>query len=412
MRPLGEETKTALFWDGHALTATDDAARLAIRVKPVALYYYSYVQDHAEKLSEVIGGLAALDADGLVLVDLPGPWDRRHVAAFTATTGLRFVDGHHDPPRRTRAVLAGRAPGWRRLHGRDRPFLSRWRAPVAICAGVVGLGVMAYLTSTGAWMAWRGLATVGRLALDLIDAKWLMIAFSPALLVLRPVMARVQRWRIRNGTVLGQAGGAHLTVKQGKLRIGRGKEAIPELRVGVHRSEASTLLLYRYDPPPTSTPLYGYDPPPTSTPLYGYDPPPTSTHISAHPLPPNPATGLTPAGLPDSPNTSPASPHSGPPPPPAPGPAPSGVDVPGSVPSDVDVTRDSVRVPVAPASIPSAVGLFVLDGVGQPLHHLPGPWDVGTVHRFAQRYNLRLAVHRVSREEYLQLVRTCREATP
>ncbi|MEV0596405.1 hypothetical protein [Nonomuraea cavernae] len=390
LRPIEGATKTALFWDGQTLTATDEAADTAIRVKPAALHRYSYVQEHTDTPNETIGGLAALDEDGLVLLDLPGPWDHRPTRDFAAAAGLHLTNVHHDAPAKARVLLAARAPGWRRLHGRRPSFLSRSRGLVALCAGVVGLGVMAYLAMSGAWMAWRGLSFVGRVALDLLDAKWLMILFSPALLVLRPVMARLKRRRTRTGALLAQVGGPYLTVQKGRLRIERGKEKIPELRIGPRRSEASTLLLYHYTP----TPLR---PPPARPITSDRGPAPTSASTVGQPI----TSDRGPAPTPAATVAQSVTPNVGTPPSAEPGPAPSPVaEEKGSGP------------PAAAASVPSTVGLFVLNATGQPLLHLPGPWDAGMAQRFAERQHLRLAVHRVSREEYLNLARTCRDAIP
>ncbi|MCA2186064.1 hypothetical protein [Nonomuraea cavernae] len=478
LRPIEGATKTALFWDGQTLTATDEAADTAIRVKPAALHRYSYVQEHTDTPNETIGGLAALDEDGLVLLDLPGPWDHLPTKAFAAAAGLHLTNVHHDAPAKARVLLAARAPGWRRLHGRRPSFLSRrrWRGLVAICAGVVGLVVMAYLAVNGAWMVWRGLSFVGRIVLDLVDARLLMIAFSPALLVLRPVMARLQRRRSRTGALLAQVGGPYLTVKSGKLRIERGKEAIIKFRIGPRRSEASTLLLYHYTPTPLRPPAHPTPTESTARPATsdgrsasgsavgppavsdrgsaaasvsavgppaisdrgsaaasvsavgppaisdrgraaasaaaepamsdrGSAPAPAST--GAQPI----ASGPRPAPKPAETAAQPVTPNFGTPPSAEPGSVLSPAAV-GDGSGPPAAVGDGSGPPAAAVSAPSAVGLFVLSATGQPLLHLPGPWDAGMAQRFAERQHLRLAVHRVSREEYLNLARTCRDAIP
>ncbi|MEU4229165.1 hypothetical protein AB0F17_33145 [Nonomuraea sp. NPDC026600] len=303
--------RTDVLWDGSALAVSDDATGQSVRLVPATLYHYRYDQRvlvsrrKAKTLS--VQGLAALDGDGLVLLDLPGEWYVPHVAAFVRYAGLPIVDARGHASNRVRAVLAGRAPGWRRLRGLPPPFLARYRRPVSIGVGVAGLAVMVYLASTGMWAAWRGISMVGRSLLDLLEVKWLAVGFSPVLLVLRPVSARVHRWRADRGLILGPAGGPYLSVLPGeKLHVNRGKEQTPSIKIGAGRRMAASLLLYRYD----------------------------------------------------------------------------------------DLT-----------------GLFVLDGDGGPVHHLPGGWTPDAVHRFADRHKLSLAVHSISREEYLDLTRNARDAT-
>ncbi|MGP3963283.1 hypothetical protein ACTWPT_45610 [Nonomuraea sp. 3N208] len=253
-------------------------------------------------------GLAALDADGLVVLDLPGEWHAPHLRSFAERAGIPLVDARNRPSDHVRAVLASRAPGWARLRGLSRPLLTKWRKTVAICGGVVGLGLMAYLASTGLWVAWRGVASIGRLILDIVDAKWLVAAFSPALLLIRPVITRLHRWRVKQGSIVGPANGPYLVGKYpSKLQIIQGNDVIADLRMGEAPGQAFRLLLYRYE---------------------------------------------------------------------------------------------------------DLIGLVILDRPGHPLHHLPGPWPADDVNRFATRNDLFLGVHRVSREEYLNLIKNAKAATP
>ncbi|MFD1544509.1 hypothetical protein [Nonomuraea guangzhouensis] len=303
--------RTEVLWDGSALAVSDDASGQSVRVMPATLYHYRYEQrilGSGRKVKTLsVRGLAALDGDGLVLVDLPGEWHVPDVAAFVEYAGLPVVDARGEASKRVRAVLAGRAPGWRRFRGLPRPFLARYRGPVSIGVGVAGLAVMVYLASTGMWAAWRGISMIGRSLLDLMEAKWLAIGFSPVLLVLRPVSARVHRWRANRGLILGSAGGPYLSVlPDEKLQVHRGKEQTTPIEIGEGRRKAASLLLYRYD---------------------------------------------------------------------------------------------------------ELAGLFILDGEGGPVHHLPGGWAPDAVHRFADRHKLPLAVHSISREEYLNLTRNARDAT-
>ncbi|WP_433513255.1 hypothetical protein ACQP2T_58160 [Nonomuraea sp. CA-143628] len=304
--------KTAISWDGDALAATDAASGQSLQLRPATLYCYSYDQaflvSSKKSKTHAVQGLAALDEDGLVLLDLPGEWHFPHLTDFVARTGIPLVDARHHDSKRVRAVLAARAPGWRRLHGQSPPVLLRYRKPVSIGVGVAGLAAMVYLASTGMWMAWRGISAVGRMLLDVVEAKWLAVGFSPLLLVVRPVSARIQRWRADRGVILGSGTGAYISVTSSdKLQITRGKEQLPRIRIGERVVDAVSLLLYHYD-------------------------------------------GLS--------------------------------------------------------------GLVIRNMRGDAVHHLPGPWLPDAANRFAHRHGLGLAVHAVSREEYIALTLNSRDATP
>ncbi|WP_219471373.1 hypothetical protein [Nonomuraea rhizosphaerae] len=303
---------TVMSWDGDALAVTDAATGQSLRLTPATLYSYTYDQHITVSFNNTewrpVHGLAVLDADGLVMLDLPGSWQFEHLADFAEHAGIPLVDARADSFNEVRTVLAARAPGWRRLRGLTPPSPARYRKPLAVGVGVAGLAVMVYLASTGMWMAWRGISTVGRVLLDVLEVKWLAVAFSPVLLFLSPVSSRIRRWRADRGLILGSTGGAHLSVRSDeKIRIGRGKESTLDIEIGERAGDASSLLLYRYE----------------------------------------------------------------------------------------DLT-----------------GLFILDNRGEPVHHLPGHWLPDAVNRFASRHELPLAMHSISREEYLTLARACRSATP
>ncbi|GAA3412401.1 hypothetical protein [Streptosporangium vulgare] len=57
-------------------------------------------------------------------------------------------------------------------------------------------------------------------------------------------------------------------------------------------------------------------------------------------------------------------------------------------------------------------GLFVVDGEGRPVRHLPGPWPLEDAHRFAARRGLGFEVRTLSREEYLDLTARAHDAVP
>ncbi|MEV0382001.1 hypothetical protein [Nonomuraea sp. NPDC050643] len=295
----GRCPKTVLTSQDRTLIVTDKATGHSVRVAPARLYHY----DH-----DGVQGLAALDPDGLVLLDLPGDWHPPHLRDFALKAAIPLEDARGHAAEETRAVLAARAPGWQRVRGLPLPSMAKWRKPVGICVAVAGVALMAYLASLGMWTAWRGLSSIGRLILDLLDAKWLVVAFSPVLLLLRPASVRAHRWRTKRGTVLGPPGGPCLSTKSGsRLQIVHGNEVTANLRLGENPGQAFSLLLYHYD-------------------------------------------GLT--------------------------------------------------------------GLLVLDRFGRSLHHLPGRWSPEETDRFARRHALMLAVHRVSREEYLTLTKDSKNATP
>ncbi|MET7334786.1 hypothetical protein [Nonomuraea sp. NPDC005650] len=277
---------------------------------PASLYHYNCRQATAKTgRHQPVQGVAALDADGLVLLDLPGEWHQPDLDLFLQRAGVPLLDARSHPEGHVRTVLASRAPGWQRLRGLRPSFPRKWHKPVAICAGIAGVVLMAYLASLGMWAAWRAVSSIGRFVLEMLEAKWLMVAFSPALLILRPAFGRISRWQIRRGAILASSGrGPYLKANSsGKLQIRHGAETTATLRIGEAPGEAFSLLLYQYD---------------------------------------------------------------------------------------------------------TLTGLFILDRTGRPLHHLPGPWLPGHAQSFTNRHNLALAVHRISREEYLNLTRTTKQATP
>ncbi|WP_043631038.1 hypothetical protein [Nonomuraea candida] len=304
----GRRPKTVLTCDRGTLTVTDHASGESRTVTPARLYHYRVKRTSSAKGGQRLHGLAALDADGLVLLDLPGEWYGKDLRRFADRAGIPLEDAREYASRPVRVALASRAPGWRRIRGLRAPSAGAWRKPVGICLAVAGAALMAYFISMGMWAAWRGLSMAGRLVLDLLDAKWFLALFSPALLVFRPLVVKFHRIRVRKGLVLGPHGGPGLTMgARNVLQVTQGKEVLDEVRMGRAYGRAFRLLLYRFE------------------------------HLT---------------------------------------------------------------------------GLAVLDSQDRVLHHLPGPWSPEEADRFAKRHELLLAVHRVSREEYLALTRNAREATP
>ncbi|MER7500867.1 hypothetical protein AB0L05_02235 [Nonomuraea pusilla] len=239
---------TAIGFDGQALTVTDGATGEHLRLAPASLYLYAchpfQGQRGRHRQSPQVRGLALLDADGLVLLDLPGEWPVSKAWRFSGRTGIPMVNASHTPSPKVRAALARRAPGWRRVHGLAAPPRPWWHRPVAVGAGFAGLALMAYLASQGLWATWRALASVGRFLLDVLDLKWLAVVFSPALMLLRPVTSRVYRWQVRRGRILGPPGGPYLKVERGvRLRVIQRGRVLADLPKG----RVATLLHYRYD---------------------------------------------------------------------------------------------------------------------------------------------------------------------
>ncbi|MFI9594574.1 hypothetical protein [Nonomuraea sp. NPDC052265] len=236
--------KVSLTSDGRTLTVTDKAGGRTTTLTPASLYRYDYSIDGSGKKSQVLTGVAALDPDGLVLLDLPGDWHLPHLRDFAAQAGIPLRDGRDDGSERTRRILAARAPGWERVRGIPVPRTARWNLALGVCAGVAGLGVMVYLGAIGMWGAWRGFSTFGRVLMELVEAKWLVVAFSPALLVVRPLLGGVRRWQAGRGLIVGPPGGPYLRMKSSRrLSVYRRSGVIAELPA----ERGSSILRYRHD---------------------------------------------------------------------------------------------------------------------------------------------------------------------
>jgi hypothetical protein len=244
---------TSLCWDAGTLVAVDRGSGRSVRLTPASLYHYRYKRTilnyQAKRESQEVYGLAALDADGLVLLDLPGWWSPHRVAAFVAVRGIPVYNALTAPSEQVRAVLAGRAPGWKRLMtGTVSRMSPRLRKIAAYSLGVAGLLVMIFLTTTVGSGAWRGLSFLGRLLVDLFDAKLLGIFFVPLIMIVRPVHRAWHRGRIRRGNILGPPGGPCLSLKGKKtLRFSPGPRMAPDhIAMGPGAGTAANLLLYRY----------------------------------------------------------------------------------------------------------------------------------------------------------------------
>ncbi|MEV0162865.1 hypothetical protein [Nonomuraea fuscirosea] len=234
----------------HTLTATDPTTGDSTTLTPARLYLYRHTrQTTSDEEPPPFAGLAALDADDLILLDLPGEWHIEQLKEFARKAEIPLQDARNHTSRETRIALAARAPGWRRMHGLPSPAPTpRWRKPVAICAGIAGAALMIYLAMSGLWLAWRGLSTFGRIILDLVDGKWLLVAFSPVLLLLRPLRAKFHRYQVKRGLALGPYTGLHLILgAANKLQVRTGNAVIAEFRLGELHGQAFSLLLYRHE---------------------------------------------------------------------------------------------------------------------------------------------------------------------
>ncbi|MFI6921743.1 hypothetical protein ACIBIZ_17470 [Nonomuraea spiralis] len=236
--------KTRLTSDGHTLTVTDNAGGRSASLSPASLYRYDYSVDGSGKRSRTLTGVAALDPDGLVMLDLPGDWHSPHLRNFSAKAGIPLVDGRNDSSARARRILAARAPGWQRFRGIPVPRTTKWNKALSVCAGIAGLGLMVYLGTIGMWGAWRSVSSLGRFLLEMIEAKWLMVVFSPALLITRPLLTGMHRWQAGRGAIVGPPGGPYLRMKSSRrLSVYRRTGVIAEVPV----EPGTSVLLYRYD---------------------------------------------------------------------------------------------------------------------------------------------------------------------
>ncbi|GAA4097578.1 hypothetical protein GCM10022248_81070 [Nonomuraea soli] len=228
-----------MSWDDGKLTI--NVLGEDLRLRPDTLAYY-----HHEHAGGDLYGLALLDHDGLVLLDLPGEWLQGELRDFAADAGLCFtVMREMDVPVR----LARRAPGWRRLTGVAPTPPSPLRRRLVIAASIAMAGAMIYTISIGAWQVWRSILWIGRIALELLDAKLAALLFSPLLLVfgpvrrlLEPLFVRHHRRKVTSGRVFGPPGGINIVVKVGCVQVRRGANTLP----AVH-DQGLRLVRYTYD---------------------------------------------------------------------------------------------------------------------------------------------------------------------
>ncbi|MGI5490840.1 hypothetical protein [Microtetraspora malaysiensis] len=245
----------ALSWDADAgmLVVTDTSSGRSVRAAPASLCNYGYdrkvLDDKGKEQGQRVYGLAALNADGLVLLDIPGGWSAGGVAAFASASGVPYVNALAEPARRVRTVLAGRAPGYSRfVSGPVSRLTARQRQIITYGVGAAGLVVMIVLVSTVGGAGWRGLSWLGRFLLDLLEVKWLAIFFAPLLVVIRPVQGVLHRSRTRRGEILGPPGGPNLQVRKDRfLRVRPARPLPPEdIPIGADVGKAMALLVYRY----------------------------------------------------------------------------------------------------------------------------------------------------------------------
>ncbi|GII30571.1 hypothetical protein [Planotetraspora mira] len=206
----GPRPATHLSWDEDRLVASDEASGRSVRLPPGvprALACYSFTRETAEKGKKdkpvMLFGLAVLDADRLVLLDLPGQWAADAVAAFAAVHGLEFHTWGFTPAQ-ARTFLSCRAPGWGVLRGLPvRPPASRRRRVAWWTVALSGLVCMVctlYFLPPHMWRFFR--FTVLNFA-DVLELKWLALAASPLGVLLAPVFRRLDRAVFRRRVVRG-----------------------------------------------------------------------------------------------------------------------------------------------------------------------------------------------------------------
>ncbi|MFI6389191.1 hypothetical protein [Nonomuraea sp. NPDC050540] len=294
---------TVLSWSSGELLISPSPVRLT----PAALLHYRYEQttvgaNGLPAYERTVSGLAVLDQDGLVLADLPGDWEG--VSAFARAGGVPLHAALDAPAARVRAVLAARAPGWRRIAGVPPAPAARWRRPVAIGLGVAALGIMIYLTSNGFWYVWRGFSAIGRMLIDVVEVKWLIFLFSPLLLFLAPVRERLTRRSVRKGVMVGSVGGLHLKLTSGILYINRGPQTLTALPVTPLPTPSQPTAPTRTAP--TRTAPTRTAPSPPASPAPASPAPAPSAPAWIPPSPSAPTTPSAPTSLAPSPPASPA----------------------------------------------------------------------------------------------------------
>ncbi|MFI9556005.1 hypothetical protein [Nonomuraea endophytica] len=282
------------------------------------------------------------------------------------------------PAARVRAMLAARAPGWRRIVGVPPAPPAPWRKPVAIGLGVVALGIMIYLTSTGFWYVWRGFSAIGRLLIDVVEVKWLIFLFSPLLLFLAPVRERLTRRSVRKGLIVGSTGGLHLKLTSGTLYINRGPQTLSALPVAPHHS------LPAPTPPTSPAPSPPAPSPPAPTPPAA-TPPVSTTPVSTTPVSTTPASPATSTPASPAPSRPASSPRADPPPspvgdlPPPPAAAAHNAQLPEAPAPSTPASPAPADPPPSPAAAPNTLPSGTSAPADPPpAEPVPGLWAVPT----------------------------------
>ncbi|GAA4589110.1 hypothetical protein GCM10023194_42490 [Planotetraspora phitsanulokensis] len=250
---------TVLSWDGDRLVASDEASGRSVRLPPGAprtLSCYSFTRERGEnekkKKDLMVFGLAVLDADRLVLLDLPGRWGTDAVSAFAAAHGLTF-QALGLTPARARTLLSCRAPGWGVLRGLPEPApASRGRRfawwSVAL-SGLVAMVCTLYFLPPHMWRFFR--LAVTNFA-DVLELKWLALAASPLGVLIAPLFQRLDRVLLRRRVSRGRGlaaadrpSAARLGVRGRKLAISGMGPGPRSKGVKKHPLGGLRMLIYR-----------------------------------------------------------------------------------------------------------------------------------------------------------------------
>lgn len=250
---------TRLSWDNGQLVASDAASGRSVRLPPGAprtLICYRFTRDPSKEAKKkgrkAVHGLAVVDADGLVLADLPGEWPTGLGYEFAARNGLKFHAWDFTPIQ-ARQFLSRRAPGWGILRGLPvrppptrRQRIARWALMIA---GVVCAAYAIHLLPPHTW---RWIRSAVMSVADVLELKWLALMVSPLGAVIAPAFRRIDRAllgrRIGRGQALAavdRSSGPRIAVNGERLEIGGLGPDRQAIRLRNHRIDHIRMLLYR-----------------------------------------------------------------------------------------------------------------------------------------------------------------------